>query len=154
MNHSLLIHPTLGMLWSPRRLGVALPSRPAIQPPQACQNHTAAPGRRSTPLPTASWDQLPRKTHDSAAVRETALSLREKEQGAKSAPVVVGPCSCQVSSCPSSDAGIRPRSPSSQRTLTPSPVEPEIPEAEDIQHRLKQNKETLIESETGKENPT
>lgn len=60
----------------------------------------------------------------------------------------------KASSCPSSDAGELAHARPAVKGLWPHSCGAWNSEAEDIQHRLKQNKETLIESETGKENPT
>ena len=84
--------------------------------------------RRSTLLPTASWDQLPRKTHDSAAVRETALSLREKENGGKICSGGVGGSSqlSRPAGAPAAMQGNWPMLAQQSQDSDPIPVEPEI----------------------------
>lgn len=123
------------------------------QRPSRCQ----PPGTEGqTLLPTASWYQLPRKTLDNAAVSETALSLREKEHREQNLLQQRGwvLAAAKASRCPGSDAGDLAHARPAVRGLWPHSCGIWNTEAEGIQYRLKQNKETLIESETGKENPT
>ena len=153
-------HPlTLGPTERPAEHGALVLNAGGIPAPWREAKTVTTPATRKRRPNTSAHGiryQPPRKTQDCAAVSDTALSLREKKDRKQNPLQWFGwvLAAAKASRCPGSDAGELAHAHPILKGPWPHSCGVWNTEAEGIPYRLKRNKETLIESETGNENPT